>query len=82
MTNKTKQALNYLQESIRLAGISVKFGLVPHEEQLFLVYLLDGISHGYTEEITGKSDLEIIQHAAAGVMRAYLVLMNTSVSVE
>lgn len=82
MTNKTKQALNYLQESIRLAGISVKFGLVPQEEQLFLVYLLDGISHGYTEEITGKSDLEIIQHAAAGVMRAYLVLMNTSVSVE
>mgnify|MGYP003590694337 FL=1 len=82
MTNKTKQALNYLQESIRLAGISVKFGLVPQEEQLYLVYLLDGISHGYTEEITGKSDLEIIQHAAAGVMRAYLVLMNTSVSVE
>ena len=32
MTNKTKQALNYLQESIRLAGISVKFGLVPQEE--------------------------------------------------
>ena len=80
MTNKITQALNRLQGAIRLAGVPIKFGLVQRGKQSFLVYLLDGFSHGYMEEITGKSDLEIIQYAAAGSTRAYIVIINASAS--